>query len=166
MESEKKKVAALEVEKSSLREALADVTSKLEEEFRKRKEETEFLTRKLAEKTRAGEVDKQAVIDIHAKMELMKRQNQDLTKELAATKTKLDNQVGTISISMEESNLRSRWIILTIIIYLRLRLYTVFQVLFFQLIAPWGKGLSMFHVTMCWQGERIEQWKSGWLFFY
>ena len=70
------------------------MTSKLEEEFRKRKEETEFLTRKLAEKTRAGEVDKQAVIDIHAKMELMKRQNQDLTKELAATKTKLDNQGG------------------------------------------------------------------------
>ena len=94
VESEKKKLATLEVEKSSLREALADVTSKLEEEFRKRKEETEFLTRKLAEKTRAGEVDKQAVIDIHAKMELMKRQNQDLTKELAATKTKLDNQGG------------------------------------------------------------------------
>ena len=92
--------------------ALAEVTRKLEEESSKRKEETELLARKLAEKTRAGEVDRQAVIDVRAEMEVVKRQNQarlkELTKELAATKKKLDNQVETLSIGVEESSLGSR----------------------------------------------------------
>jgi len=71
-----------------------------------------LLKRKLAEKTRGGEVDRQAVIDVRAEMEVVKRQNQarlkELTKELAATKKKLDNQAETLSIGLEESSLGSR----------------------------------------------------------
>ena len=33
----------------------------------------------------------------------------ELTKELAATKKKLDNQAETLSIGLEESSLGSRW---------------------------------------------------------
>jgi len=92
--------------------ALLEVTSRLEEEASKRREETELLARKLAEKTRAGEVDRQAVIDVRAEMEVVKRQNQarlkELTKELAATKKKLDNQAETLSIGVEETSLGSR----------------------------------------------------------
>ena len=98
--------------------SLLEVTSKLEEEASKRKEETELLARKLAEKTRAGELDRQAVIDIRAEMDVVKRQNQarlkELTKELAATKKKLDNQAETLSIGPEESSFGSRWVLVTI----------------------------------------------------
>ena len=98
--------------------SMVEVTSKLEEEASKRKEETELLARKLAEKTRAGELDRQAVIDIRAEMDVVKRQNQarlkELTKELAATKKKLDNQAETLSIGPEESSFGSRWVLVTI----------------------------------------------------
>ena len=90
--------------------ALAEVRNKLEEETIKRKEETELLARKLAEKTRAGEVDKQAVVDVRAEMEVVKRQKEarlkELTKELAATKKKLES----LSNGLEESSLGSRWV--------------------------------------------------------
>merc|ERR1719481_311570 len=66
---------------------LQEVTRALEEEASTRREETELLARKLAEKTRASEADRQQVIDVSAEMEVVKRQNvariRELTKELA-----------------------------------------------------------------------------------
>merc|ERR1719319_676551 len=67
--------------------ALAEKTARVEEEASRRREETELLARKLAERTRSSETDRQAVIDVRAEMEVVKRQNQsrlrELTKELA-----------------------------------------------------------------------------------
>jgi len=74
---------------------LATVVGELEEETSKRREETEMLARKLAEKVRAVEVANQQVIDSNNDLEVVKRQNtvrvKELTKELSILKRKLDS---------------------------------------------------------------------------
>jgi len=74
---------------------LATVVGQLEEETSKRREETEMLARKLAEKVRAVEVANQQVIDSNNDLEVVKRQNtvrvKELTKELSILKRKLDS---------------------------------------------------------------------------
>jgi len=74
---------------------LATVVGQLEEETSKRREETEMLARKLAEKVRAVEVANQQVIDSNNDLEVVKRQNtvrvKELTKELNVIKRKLDS---------------------------------------------------------------------------
>merc|ERR1719319_2085595 len=79
--------------------ALAEKTARVEEEASRRREETELLARKLAERTRSSETDRQAVIDVRAEMEVVKRQNQsrlrELTKELARRREE-DPEVASI----------------------------------------------------------------------
>jgi len=74
---------------------LSEVVGQLEEETSKRREETEMLARKLAEKVRAVEIANQEVIDSNNDLEVVKRQNtlrvKELTKELNITKRKLDS---------------------------------------------------------------------------
>jgi len=70
-------------------------TEQLENERIKRKEETELLARKLAEKVKAVEVANQQVVDAHNDLDVVKRQNlvrvRELTKELTTIKRKLDS---------------------------------------------------------------------------
>jgi len=67
----------------------------LNEEKRQRKEETELLAKKLAEKVRSVTVADQQVIDAKNDLEVFKRQNvlrvKELTKELNASKKKIDS---------------------------------------------------------------------------
>ena len=70
--------------------------TELGEEKAKRKEETELLARKLAEKVKALETASQKVIDANNEVDVVRRKNQgrvrELSKELAAMKKKLDSQ--------------------------------------------------------------------------
>ena len=74
---------------------MSEIVGQLEEETSKRREETEMLARKLAERVRAVEVANQQVIDTNNNLDVAKRQNtqrvKELTKELNMTKRKLDN---------------------------------------------------------------------------
>ena len=87
---------------------LAEVTGRLEVEASRRREETELLARKLAEKTRSGETDRQAVIDMRAELEVVKRQNvarlRELTKEVAAAKKRQELvEAGGLGVAREEN---------------------------------------------------------------
>jgi len=95
------RASVLEEEHARLSSALArsesqlgDVTAQLEMETSKRREETEMLARKLAEKTRSCDSHSQSSVDSKAELEVVKRKNQqrlrELTKELSSTKKKLD----------------------------------------------------------------------------
>ena len=77
---------------------LAVVITDLEEEKVKRKEETELLARKLAEKVKALETASQRVIDANNEVDVLRRKNQgrvrELSKELAGLKRKLEEREG------------------------------------------------------------------------
>ena len=77
---------------------LAVVITELEDERAKRKEETELLARKLAEKVKALETASQRVIDANNEVEVLRRKNQgrvrELSKELAGLRKKMEEREG------------------------------------------------------------------------
>ena len=78
--------------------SLAETQQRLQTETQKRREETELLARKLAEKVKSLETANQKVIDANNEVEVVRRQNQgrvrELTKELAAVKRRLEAAAG------------------------------------------------------------------------
>ena len=77
---------------------LAVVITELEDERAKRKEETELLARKLAEKVKALETASQRVIDANNEVDVLRRKNQgrvrELSKELAGLRKKMEEREG------------------------------------------------------------------------
>ena len=77
---------------------LAVVITELEDERAKRKEETELLARKLAEKVKALETASQRVIDANNEVDVVRRKNQgrvrELSKELAGLRKKMEEREG------------------------------------------------------------------------
>jgi len=73
---------------------LSEVVLQLENERTKRKEETELLAKKLAEKVKALETAGQNVVDANNEVDVVRRQNQarvrELSKELSAVKKRLE----------------------------------------------------------------------------
>ena len=73
---------------------LADTHVKLDTEVAKRKDETQLLARKLAEKVKALETATMKVIDANNDVEVVRRQNQarvrELSKELNSLKKRLE----------------------------------------------------------------------------
>ena len=95
------RASVLEEEHSRLVEAkveaeagLAETRVKLDTEVTKRREETELLARKLAEKVKALEAANMKVIDANNDVEVVRRQNQarvrELSKELHSLKKRLE----------------------------------------------------------------------------
>ena len=78
--------------------SLAETQQRLQTETQKRREETELLARKLAEKVKSLDTANQKVIDANNEVEVVRRQNQgrvrELTKELATVKRRLDAAAG------------------------------------------------------------------------
>lgn len=91
LEEEHSKLVEAKVEAES---ELADTRVKLDTEVAKRKEETELLARKLAEKVKALETATMKVIDANNDVEVVRRQNQarvrELSKELNSLKKRLE----------------------------------------------------------------------------
>merc|ERR1719348_2095641 len=73
---------------------LSEVVRQLEIERAKRKEETELLAKKLAEKVKALETASQSVVDANNEVDVVRRQNQarvrELSKELSSVKKRLE----------------------------------------------------------------------------
>ena len=91
LEEEHSRIMTAKVEAES---GLAETRTKLESESGKRREETELLARKLAEKVKALDVANQKVIDANNDVEVVRRQNQarvrELSKELQSVKKRLE----------------------------------------------------------------------------
>jgi len=73
---------------------LSEVVRQLDIERAKRKEETELLAKKLAEKVKALETASQSVVDANNEVDVVRRQNQarvrELSKELSSVKKRLE----------------------------------------------------------------------------
>ena len=91
LEEEHSRLVEAKVEAES---SLAETREKLDSEVIKRKEETELLARKLAEKVKALEAANMKVIDANNDVEVVRRQNQarvrELSKELHSLKKRLE----------------------------------------------------------------------------
>ena len=91
LEDEHSRIVSNQIETET---KLNEVLVQLDIETKKRKEETELLARKLAEKVKSLETANQRVIDANNEVEVIRRQNQarvrELTKELNTTKKRLE----------------------------------------------------------------------------
>ena len=81
---------------SDLETSCSQTSVELTEEKKKRMEETEMLAKKLAEKSRLAEAQRQKTLDAENEITVTKRKNaatlRELTRELQACKKKLDQQ--------------------------------------------------------------------------